>query len=44
MDALTYGPGNITSAHGPDEYVEIDDIIKSVDVYLRLVREIYGNA
>ncbi|GAB6948155.1 M20 family metallopeptidase [Vulcanisaeta sp. JCM 16161] len=44
VDALTYGPGNITSAHGPDEYVEIDDIIKSVDVYLRLVREIYGNA
>lgn len=44
VDALTYGPGNVTSAHGPDEYVEINDIIRSVDVYLRLIRNTYNDA
>ena len=44
IDALTYGPGNTTSAHGPDEYIEVNDIIKSVDVYLQLVRDVYGDA
>ena len=44
VDALTYGPGNITSAHGPDEYIEINDIVSSVDVYLRLIRNTYNDA
>ncbi len=44
IDALTYGPGSIVSAHGPDEYIEVSDIIKSVDVYSRLIMEVYGDA
>ncbi len=44
IDALTYGPGNINSAHGPDEYVEVNDIIKSIYVYLQLIKEVYSDA
>jgi Acetylornithine deacetylase/Succinyl-diaminopimelate desuccinylase and related deacylases len=36
-DAVTYGPGDISSAHGPDEYISVDDIIKASEVYLRLI-------
>ncbi len=44
IDSLTYGPGNIASAHGVDEYVEVNDIIMSVDVYLQLIKDVYGSA
>ena len=44
IDSLTYGPGNIVSAHGADEYIEVNDVIKSVDVYLWLVRDVYGDS
>ena len=44
IDSLTYGPGNISSAHGADEYIEVNDVVKSVDVYLWLVRDVYGNS
>ena len=43
VDALTYGPGDITTAHGPDEYIQVNDITESVNVYLRLIRSIYSN-
>ena len=44
IDSLTYGPGDIASAHGTDEYVEVNDIIKSVDVYLWLIEDVYSDA
>ena len=44
IDSLTYGPGDIASAHGTDEYVEVNDIIKSVDVYLWLIKDVYSDA
>ncbi|MGC8607545.1 MAG: M20 family metallopeptidase [Vulcanisaeta sp.] len=43
IDALTYGPGDIAAAHGPDEYIQINDIMESVKVYLKLIRRIYSN-
>jgi acetylornithine deacetylase len=35
-----YGPGSIHVAHRDDEYVEIADLEKAVDVYERIVREL----
>ena len=43
VDALTYGPGNVTSAHGPDENIEINDIIKSLNIYLQLIKDTYND-
>jgi Acetylornithine deacetylase/Succinyl-diaminopimelate desuccinylase and related deacylases len=37
VDAVTYGPGDLSPAHGPDEYISVDDIIKASEVYLRLI-------
>ena len=37
IDAVTYGPGDLSSAHGPDKYISVDDIIKASEVYLRLI-------
>jgi acetylornithine deacetylase len=35
-----YGPGSIHVAHRDDEYVEIADLQKAVDVYERIVRQL----
>jgi acetylornithine deacetylase/succinyl-diaminopimelate desuccinylase-like protein len=35
---IIFGPGSITQAHQPNEYIEIDELFKSVDVYLHIAR------
>lgn len=32
------GPGSIEQAHQPDEYIRVDELIQSVDVYLEVAR------
>ncbi|MFW9890428.1 MAG: M20 family metallopeptidase, partial [Candidatus Thorarchaeota archaeon] len=32
------GPGSIAQAHQPNEYIEIDELLKSADVYLHIAR------
>jgi acetylornithine deacetylase len=32
------GPGSIEQAHQPDEYIHIDELFRSVDVYLHIAR------
>jgi len=33
IPAFAYGPGLLTISHGPDEYVEIDNIMKHTAIY-----------
>ncbi|MFB6469795.1 MAG: M20 family metallopeptidase [Vulcanisaeta sp. AZ3] len=40
VDSVTYGPGDVTSAHGPDEYINVNDILLASEVYLRLAMSI----
>ena len=35
---LLFGPGSITVAHTPDEYVSVGELRESVDAYARIVR------
>jgi acetylornithine deacetylase/succinyl-diaminopimelate desuccinylase-like protein len=35
---IIYGPGSIAQAHQPNEYIEIDQLLKSIDVYLHIAR------
>ncbi|MGC8542402.1 MAG: M20 family metallopeptidase [Vulcanisaeta sp.] len=42
VDAVTYGPGDYRSAHGPDEYIGVNDIIMASEVYLRLINKIFS--
>jgi succinyl-diaminopimelate desuccinylase len=44
IDTITVGPGDIAQAHNKDEYVEIDQVLKAVDFYDALTREILGGA
>lgn len=37
---LLFGPGSIHVAHTPDEYVDIDELRRSVDTYVALAREL----
>lgn len=37
---ILFGPGSILDAHGPDEKISKRDLLASVDVYYRLVRDI----
>ena len=39
-ETFSYGPGNLSLAHKPDEYVEIKDIKRCVEVYKRLIENI----
>lgn len=38
--AVTYGPGLPDQAHRPDEYIPIENMVKVVKVYYRLVQEL----
>jgi len=40
IHAVAYGPGVVGMAHKPDEYIELRDLERSVDVYIDLVRRI----
>ena len=37
LNCMSYGPGNLAQAHKPDEYVEIRDIERCVEVYRELI-------
>jgi acetylornithine deacetylase len=41
---LLVGPGSITVAHTADEYVEIDELYRAVDIYVELVRGLMPRA
>lgn len=36
------GPGSIEQAHQPDEYIRLDELYQSVDVYLEIARHFSG--
>jgi acetylornithine deacetylase len=40
---LLFGPGSITVAHTPHEFIEIDDLHAAVDSYARLVRTLLAS-
>jgi len=40
IETLILGPGDIADAHGPNDHVRVDDIIKASEVYLRIVRQL----
>ncbi|MEA3247832.1 MAG: M20/M25/M40 family metallo-hydrolase [Gemmatimonadota bacterium] len=40
---LLFGPGSITVAHTPDEYVAIPELNAAVDTYVRLVRTLLAS-
>jgi acetylornithine deacetylase len=37
IDAVVFGPGEIAQAHGPDEYVETDQLTLARDTFLRVL-------
>jgi len=39
---LILGPGDIADAHGPNDHVRVDDIIKAADVYCHLCADLLG--
>lgn len=40
IEAIAYGPGEIGIAHKPNEYINLLDLRKAIDVYIKLVREL----
>ncbi|WP_069807582.1 M20 family metallopeptidase [Vulcanisaeta thermophila] len=40
VDAVTYGPGSVSVSHGPDEYVELGDVVRAGLIYALLVKAI----
>ncbi|MGC9149289.1 MAG: M20 family metallopeptidase [Sulfolobales archaeon] len=40
-EVATYGPGALGTAHAPDEYVEISDLVKASQVYIRLIQNLF---
>lgn len=39
-ECLSYGPGSLSLAHKPDEYVPVEDILRCEAIYLELVKRI----
>ncbi len=37
---LLYGPGSIHVAHTPDEYIDLDELRRAVDAYMRIATEL----
>jgi succinyl-diaminopimelate desuccinylase len=42
VPAFAYGPGRLEVAHGPDEHVEIDALIRCATVYALTIRRLLG--
>jgi acetylornithine deacetylase/succinyl-diaminopimelate desuccinylase-like protein len=36
IETLILGPGDIADAHGPNDHVKVDDLIKAAHIYLRM--------
>jgi acetylornithine deacetylase len=43
IPAVSIGPGNLIVAHGPDEYVEIDEVVDAAKVYAMTIIEWNSN-
>jgi succinyl-diaminopimelate desuccinylase len=43
IPAFAYGPGLITVAHGPNEFVSIEGIVQCAKVYALTAAELLGN-
>jgi acetylornithine deacetylase/succinyl-diaminopimelate desuccinylase-like protein len=43
IPAFAYGPGLLTVAHGPNEFVPIDRIVQCAAVYALTAAELLGN-
>lgn len=41
---LLFGPGSITVAHTPDEYIDVGDLTTAVDAYVRLATALLAEA
>lgn len=39
---VLYGPGSILTAHGPDEYIRIPELVESIEGYKKLIRHFLG--
>ena len=44
MEAVTFGPGSITEAHAPDEFVEVDQLVSATQVLLGVANRLLGGA
>ena len=42
ITTLVCGPGSLAQAHGPDEYIEIDQLEGALSWYKAMIREILG--
>ena len=40
IETVILGPGDIADAHGPNDHVRVDDIIKATGVYLGIARQL----
>ena len=38
VDAIVFGPGDIAQAHGPDEWITLEQLHRARDVFLRMFR------
>ena len=38
VDAVVFGPGDIAQAHGPDEWVAIDELYRARDIFATMFR------
>ena len=42
IETIILGPGDIADAHGPNDHVKVDDIVRAGDVVLAIARELLG--
>jgi succinyl-diaminopimelate desuccinylase len=40
IPAIAYGPGTVGVAHKPDEYIELEDLKKSISVYVDFIKRL----
>ncbi len=42
IETIILGPGDIADAHGPNDRVRIDDVVRSAEIYARIAGELLG--
>lgn len=40
IETVILGPGDIANAHGPNDHVAVDDLVKAGEVYLRIAQQL----
>jgi acetylornithine deacetylase/succinyl-diaminopimelate desuccinylase len=43
IETLILGPGDIADAHGPNDHVEVDDIVTAARIYLHIAHALLGS-